>query len=372
MPEISVLIPYYNDRKFLKQAIQSVLNQTFKDFELILINHATQDDCRKIAHSFDDKRIIHVDFEFNNGAGGGIILEKFLEHASGKYIKLFCADDMMKEDCLEKLRAYLVANEDKDIVFGDANLVDKDGASMNLLWSKKFWDFDFKDSNLSLLKKYFQKKTFLPLPASLFKRSVLNGLTLDKSLIVEFDQTLWIQMLLSGVNFGFTKDIVCDYRVHEGQCSTIRKFNRIDNYDFYESIVRAKLFFGIKNRDQLTYILDGYDKKLKITDSDVDYFGFAVACYYLEKQDMFSCRIAGYEYLHDCMDNPKIRQDLHKKFGFTLADFRRIYKSLEAYDPALNLGEFGIRTTIDLVFRKIIAKYFGDGKDKCSLITDRR
>ena len=372
MPEISVLIPYYNDRKFLKQSIQSVLNQTFKDFELILINHASQDDSRKIAHSFNDQRIIHVDLEFNNGAGGGIILEKFLEYASGKYIKLFCADDMMKEDCLEKLHAYLVANEDKDIVFGDANFIDKDGVPMNILWSKKFLDFDFKDNNLSLLKKYFQKKTFLPLPASFFKRSVLNALILDKSLIVEFDQTLWIQMLLRGVNFGFTKDIVCDYRIHEDQYSTIRKFNRIDNYDFYESIVRAKLFFGIRDRDQLSYILEGYDKKLKIAKDDVDYFAFAVACYYVEKQDILSCKIAGYEYLHDRMENPKIRQELNEKFGFNLADFRRMYKNTSAFDPSMNFGEIGIRGMIDLIYKRLIEKFFGDGKRKCSLITDRR
>ena len=370
MPEISVLIPYYNDRKFLKQAIQSVLNQTFKDFELILINHATQDDCRKIAHSFADERIIHVDFDFNNGAGGGIILEKFLERARGKYIKLFCADDVMKDDCLEKLRAYLVANGDKDIVFGDASFIDKNGDSMDILWSKNFLDFNFRDDNLSLLKKYFQKKTFLPLPASMFKKSVVKDLALDKSLIVEFDQTLWIQMLLHGANFGFAKDVVCNYRIHEGQCSTIRRFNRIDNYDFYESIIRAKLFFGIKDRAQLSYILDGYDKSFKISNSDVDFFAFAVACYYVEKQDILSCKIAGYEYLHDCMENPKIRQELNKKFGFTLADFRRMYKNTTSFDPTMNFGEFGVKGMLDLIFKRIISKYFGNGKDKCFLISD--
>ena len=45
--KVSVLIPYYNDREYLPQAIESVLNQTFEDFELILVNHATTDDCRR-------------------------------------------------------------------------------------------------------------------------------------------------------------------------------------------------------------------------------------------------------------------------------------------------------------------------------------
>ena len=64
--KVSVLIPYYNDREFFRQSIESVLNQTYKDFELILVNHATTDDCREIAHSYNDDRIIHLDMDKYN------------------------------------------------------------------------------------------------------------------------------------------------------------------------------------------------------------------------------------------------------------------------------------------------------------------
>lgn len=358
-PEISVLISYYNDRAFLRQSIQAVLSQTFKDFELILINHATQDDCREIARSFDDPRIVHVDLEFNNGAGGGFIFETLIGKARGKYIKLFCADDVMKSDCLEKLHSYLASNPDKDIVFGDARLVDKNGSPKKLLWSERFADFSFEDDNLSLLKKFFDKKSFLPLPACLFKRTAADGLKIDKSLIIEFDQSLWIQMMMRGANFGFTRDVVCDYRVHKLQCSSIRAENRVDEYDFYESIMRAKLFYGIKDFVQLERLLGGYEKKFALSEKDVDFFPFATACYYLEKHENLSCKIAGYEYLHDCMEDPTARQKIKERFNFTVADFRLLYKNSRAFNPSMYLEYIGIKGGIAMILKKLYEKLFG-------------
>ena len=85
LPLVSVFLPYYNDRRYLKEAIESVLNQTYPNWELILLNHATEDDCREIAHSYKDNRIVHIDMEENLGAGGGILFEKMLLASSGKY-----------------------------------------------------------------------------------------------------------------------------------------------------------------------------------------------------------------------------------------------------------------------------------------------
>lgn len=119
-PLISVFIPYYNDEKFLKESIESVLNQTYENFELILLNHNSQDSSREIAHSYNDKRIKHIDMPYNLGLGGsGLLTIEFLKVAQGKYTKPFCADDIMLPDCLEKLVNYMENNPDKDFAFGN-------------------------------------------------------------------------------------------------------------------------------------------------------------------------------------------------------------------------------------------------------------
>ena len=90
-PLVSVFIPYYNDDKFLRESIEAVLNQSYKNLELILVNHASTDSSRDIAHSYDDDRIVHIDMPINYGAGSGKLLKEFLKVAKGKYSKLLCA-----------------------------------------------------------------------------------------------------------------------------------------------------------------------------------------------------------------------------------------------------------------------------------------
>ncbi len=75
-PLVSVFIPYYNDSKYLRKAIDSIFAQTYKNFELILLNHASSDGSRDIAHSYHDKRIKHIDMPKNYGAGGEYYLKK--------------------------------------------------------------------------------------------------------------------------------------------------------------------------------------------------------------------------------------------------------------------------------------------------------
>lgn len=123
--KVSILIPYYNDSDFLPLAIESILEQSFEDFELILINHASTDNSREIAHSYYDKRIIHIDTEKNYGAGTGINLKKFLKVATGEYTKLFCADDMLYKDGLKILVEYMEKHPEKDVAFGDVEFIDK-------------------------------------------------------------------------------------------------------------------------------------------------------------------------------------------------------------------------------------------------------
>ena len=84
-PLVSVFIPYYNDEKFLKTSIESVLNNNYQDFELILLNHATKDSCREIAHSYNDDRIKHIDMSENLGGGSGLLFQKMLDHHGKRF-----------------------------------------------------------------------------------------------------------------------------------------------------------------------------------------------------------------------------------------------------------------------------------------------
>lgn len=92
MPKISVIMPVYNGERYLKEAIESILNQTFSDFEFIIINDCSSDKTEEIIKSYTDERIVYVKNEKNMGVAA--TLNKGLAKAKGEYIARMDADDI--------------------------------------------------------------------------------------------------------------------------------------------------------------------------------------------------------------------------------------------------------------------------------------
>lgn len=102
--KVSVLMPVYNASEFLRQAIDSILNQTFKDFELVLINDGSTDDSEKIIKSYNDSRIRYY---HQKNAGVAASLNRGIALVTGEYIWRHDADDISLPDKLEKEIGFL-------------------------------------------------------------------------------------------------------------------------------------------------------------------------------------------------------------------------------------------------------------------------
>ena len=114
---ISIIIPVYNVEKYLKVCIDSILNQTYKDLEIILVNDGSTDNSKKICESYllKDNRIILID-QLNSGPSKA--RNKGIEIAKGKYISFVDADDVIKLDYYQNL--YNLANKtDVDIIMSE-------------------------------------------------------------------------------------------------------------------------------------------------------------------------------------------------------------------------------------------------------------
>ena len=105
MPTISVIMPMYNVERYVRTAIGSVLEQTFKDFELILIDDASTDGTLELAKSFDDRRLKIIELQKNVGgkSGPGAVRNIGLARACGKYIYFMDSDDAILPNGLELL-----------------------------------------------------------------------------------------------------------------------------------------------------------------------------------------------------------------------------------------------------------------------------
>jgi len=99
---VSVITPVYNSEKFIEKTIESVLNQTYEDFEYILINDKSSDNSEQIIRNYmeKDSRIKLINLEKNSGPA--IARNRGIELSQGKYIAFIDSDDIWKKDKLKK------------------------------------------------------------------------------------------------------------------------------------------------------------------------------------------------------------------------------------------------------------------------------
>ena len=114
VPAVSVILPAYNCEKFIGKAIQSVLQQTFSDLELIIINDGSTDKTEFAILAFDDPRIIYIKNQMNKGLV--FTLNRCIELAKGKYIARMDADDICLPERFAKQKTFLDQNENIAVV----------------------------------------------------------------------------------------------------------------------------------------------------------------------------------------------------------------------------------------------------------------
>ncbi len=142
---LSVILPVYNAEDFLHDSIQSILNQTFVDFELIIINDGSKDKSLEIINSFRDPRIVVVN-QLNKGLAKS--LNVGLELSKGRYIARMDADDIALPSKFEKQIKYLKHHPHVKLLGTAVELIDEKGQSLCI-------DTPFVGSDF--LKKYMQK-----------------------------------------------------------------------------------------------------------------------------------------------------------------------------------------------------------------------
>ena len=124
-PTVSVVIASYNHEKYVAETIESVLNQTFQDFEIIITDDGSSDKTVEMIKQFSDPRINLFVFEKNKGACSA--LNNSIINSKGKYIACLNSDDSWELNKLEKQVKFLDENPDIGAVFTNAKIIDENG-----------------------------------------------------------------------------------------------------------------------------------------------------------------------------------------------------------------------------------------------------
>ena len=114
MVKVSVLVPFYNSEAYIRQCIDSILNQTFTDFELVLLNDGSTDKSEEIVQSYNDKRIKYYKNERNLGIP--ISHNKLMDLAQGEYLALVDSDNICLPERLQKQVEFLDNHPDVTVV----------------------------------------------------------------------------------------------------------------------------------------------------------------------------------------------------------------------------------------------------------------
>ena len=220
MPKITVLMPVYNGEKYLCEAIDSILNQTFTDFEFLIIDDGSTDNSLEIIKSYQDPRIRLVQNFINKGLpyslNSGILLSK------SEYIARMDCDDISLQNRLEKQVKFLDNNPEIGILGSYFILMTKE--------NKKSYIKTVPISDLEIRYKCLFESPFGH-PTVIFRREVFekNFLNYDTQLNAIEDYGLWTKILdyTKGANIAIP---LVYYRIHNQNISHKYKDEQIKNH----------------------------------------------------------------------------------------------------------------------------------------------
>ena len=194
-PMVSVRIPSYNHEKYINECIDSVLAQTYQDFEIIITDDGSTDNTVKLIKEYKDPRIkLNV---FSENQGTAVAVSDCVDRSRGKYIANLCSDDAWVPDKLEKQVSFLQNNPGYDAVFTKVKIIDEDSVEV-----KKYSDFssEFDKDNRpreDWLNYFFYHGNCLCIPSVLIRRSVYKKLHYqDKRMANLLDFDLWVRFCL--------------------------------------------------------------------------------------------------------------------------------------------------------------------------------
>ena len=164
MPRVSVICAAHNHERFVGEALESVLNQTHRDVELILVDDGSTDGTGEVARRYEPQ--IRVITQKNRGVVAA--RNRALAEATGEYVALLDSDDVYLPHKLEVLLAPLEADRSVGMAYSNADIVDVDGRSLGL-----FWSF-FPPKRGDAARMLFLHYCFIHAAAVLVRRDVLT------------------------------------------------------------------------------------------------------------------------------------------------------------------------------------------------------
>jgi glycosyltransferase involved in cell wall biosynthesis len=208
VPEVSVAMAVYNGAAYLKDTLDSLLAQTFRSYEVMMVNDGSSDDTSAIMQSYAgrDARFVYID----NGENRGLVysLNKAVALARGTYIARMDGDDLCEPTRLEEQVDWLKAHPGVDLVATWVALIDKAGHPAGV------WPLDRRINTPQQIRQQMVKDNCIAHPSIMAKAAVLKQHLYHADQPKREDHDLWLRLLSEGYVIGKISKPLLLYRVH--------------------------------------------------------------------------------------------------------------------------------------------------------------
>ncbi|MDQ0839827.1 glycosyltransferase [Sphingomonas faeni] len=298
MPRVSVIMASYNHAQFIERAIGSILNQTMRDLELIIVDDGSNDSSNSIIASVEDERVYHIPLSPNAGACNAMNIA--IARAKGDFIAVCNSDDIWEENKLTLQLDKLISMPSVAAIFSDVTWIDENDAQVI---PSVVADIDqFRQENKSRqawLRQIIESDNCLCHPSVLLRREVYGQIGLLDNMLRQLpDLDLWIRLLQHFDIYVMPEKLV-RFRIHQNNTSrpspakqnrlrrehfliTKRFFNDVSPENFYGSLLpdspdSADTETSVRFcRDKVNYLLNarwGSSSDLQELALEVAYFG---------------------------------------------------------------------------------------------------
>ena len=240
--KISVCIPVFNGEDFIKEAIDSVLAQSYSDFELVIVDNQSTDSTIDIIESYNDARIKL----FRNESNIGMIpnWNRTLDLAKGTYIKILPADDLLMPGCLQAEVEILEKDSAKEIslVCGRRNIINNKGKT---LFTRGFANKRLRLTGHEAINRTIRSGGNIigEGGAVLFRREILQKTgNISDAIFYLLDLDLWFRILLYG-DLYVLPEVVCSFRISGSSASVkVVKKQKEDYFNFIKKIYNSEQY----------------------------------------------------------------------------------------------------------------------------------
>lgn len=286
---VSVLMSVYNSEIFLVEAIESVLNQTYKDFEFIIIDDGSKDNSLAIAKKYQqqDARIV-IDSHENMGLGNS--LNRAMKIAKGEWIARMDADDIMLPNRLEEQLKHLSVHPEIDVMSCWAYYINSKGNNIGKLIHPQ--DLNTIEDN----KRYLLENKIVHIlhPGAVMRKEAVLSIGGYKPIVPSQDIELWNRLIENNFIIVCLPQILMKYRLHSssvtttnyvkalnydewiGVCMKLRRAGKPEiSFESFQKEIQAKPFFTRFHRWRKLYANYMY-RNAAFLYGNRKYFGFVI------------------------------------------------------------------------------------------------